>query len=61
MVTMALYLMQYNNKKNSNQKQIKVTLNNKEISSLQINNLSRIVGRWLAVQQKEISKITKID
>lgn len=61
MVTMALYLMQYNNKKNSNQKQIKVTLNNKEISSLEINNLSRIVGRWLAVQQKEISKITKID
>lgn len=58
---MALYLMQYNNKKNSNQKQIKVTLNNKEISSLEINNLSRIVGRWLAVQQKEISKITKID
>lgn len=58
---MALYLMQYNNRNNSNQKQIRVILNNKGISSLEINNLSRIVGRWLAVQHKETSKITKLD
>jgi len=32
-----------------------------EIKNIDKNNLSKIIGQWLAVQQKEISKITKID
>lgn len=45
----------------NNKCQLKIDTNLIEIKDIDKNNLLIVIGHWLAVQQKEISKITKID